>query len=62
MTRSLLNEALTDEALYALLCKYLLDEADAEEHVWVEAWKEKDPRNMDLLVSLGKLLDAATGK
>lgn len=57
MTPSFPNEAMPDEALYTLLCKYLLDEADAEEHAWVEEWKERDPGNMALLVSLGKVLD-----
>lgn len=59
MTPSFPNEALPDEALYTLLCKYLLDEADAEERAWVEEWKERDPGNMALLVSLGKVLDTA---
>lgn len=59
MTPSFPNEALPDEALYTLLCKYLLNEADEEERAWVEAWKETDPGNMALLVSLGKVLDTA---
>ncbi|MEI3799239.1 MULTISPECIES: FecR family protein [unclassified Chitinophaga] len=59
MTPSFPNEALPDEALYTLLCKYLLNEADEEERAWVEAWKETDPGNMTLLVSLGKVLDTA---
>jgi transmembrane sensor len=60
MTPSLPNEAMPDEALYTLLCKYLLKEADAEEHAWVEAWMETDPGNQDLLSSLAKVLDTAT--
>ncbi|MGF6846110.1 transmembrane sensor [Chitinophaga sp. W3I9] len=59
MTPSFPNEALPDEALYTLLCKYLLNEADEEERAWVEAWRETDPGNMALLVSLGKVLDTA---
>ncbi|SEW26153.1 FecR family protein [Chitinophaga arvensicola] len=59
MTPSFPNEAMPDEALYTLLCKYLLDEADTEERAWVETWKEADPGNMALLVSLGKVLDTA---
>lgn len=59
MTPSLPNEAMPDEALYTLLCKYLLKEADAEEHAWVEDWKELDPGNAALLNSLAKVLDTA---
>lgn len=57
MTPSFPNEAMPDEALYTLLCKYLLDEADTEERAWVETWKAADPGNMALLISLGKVLD-----
>ncbi|MCW3463104.1 FecR family protein [Chitinophaga nivalis] len=49
-----------DEALYTLLCKYLLDEADAEERAWVEAWQQDDAGNPVLLASLRKVLDTAT--
>ncbi|MBO9729490.1 MAG: FecR domain-containing protein [Chitinophaga sp.] len=59
MTPSLPNEAMPDEALYTLLCKYLLNEADAAEHAWVEEWKEADPLNGALLSSLAKVLDTA---
>ncbi|WP_326990133.1 FecR domain-containing protein [Chitinophaga sp. 212800010-3] len=59
MTLSLPKEAMPDEALYTLLCKYLLNEADATEHAWVEEWKELDPGNAALLASLGKVLETA---
>ena len=59
MTPSLPNEAMPDEALYTLLCKYLLHEADAEERAWVEDWKDIDPGNAALLSSLAKVLDTA---
>ncbi len=49
-----------DEALYTLLCKYLLEEADAEERAWVEAWKEDSSGNAALLASLGKIIGTAT--
>lgn len=49
-----------DEALYTLLCKYLLEEADAEERAWVEAWKTESSGNAALLASLGKIIGAAT--
>lgn len=52
-----------EEALYTLLCKYLLDEAGAEERAWVEAWKDNDPGNAALLASLAKVLAAGeTGR
>jgi ferric-dicitrate binding protein FerR (iron transport regulator) len=46
----------SDEALYALLCKYVLSEADAEERLWVEEWLQTDPQHPQLLVSLEKVL------
>lgn len=48
-----------DEALYTLLCKYLLKEADAEERAWVETWLQEDTSNARLLASLGKVLQTA---
>ncbi|NLU92738.1 FecR domain-containing protein [Chitinophaga sp. Ak27] len=60
MTPSFPDEAMPDEALYTLLCKYLLHEADAEERAWVEAWVAEDPGNVALLDSLRKVLDTAT--
>jgi len=45
-----------DEALYALLCKYLLGEADATERQWVEEWLKTDASHPQLLASLDKLL------
>ncbi|PSL49958.1 FecR family protein [Chitinophaga niastensis] len=59
MTPSFPEEAMPDEALYTLLCKYLLNEADGEERAWVEAWQLEDPGNMALLMSLRKVLDMA---
>ncbi|MBW8688063.1 FecR domain-containing protein [Chitinophaga rhizophila] len=45
-----------DEALYALLCKYVLGEADATERQWVEEWLKSGPDHPALLASLEKLL------
>ncbi len=44
-----------DEALYALLCKYVLGEADAGERQWVDDWLRSD-RSPAVVVSLEKLL------
>ncbi|PSL33429.1 FecR family protein [Chitinophaga ginsengisoli] len=46
-----------DEALYALLCKYLLDEADTAERQWVDDWLKSDPDHPGLLSALEKLLE-----
>jgi transmembrane sensor len=46
----------SDEALYALLCKYVLSEADVEERLWVEDWLQADPEHPQLLSSLEKVL------
>lgn len=51
-----------DEALYALLCKYLLKEADATEQQWVNNWLQADPAHPVLLASLDKLLRTAPGQ
>lgn len=48
-----------DEALYTLLCKYLLEEADAEERAWVATWLQEDEGNRALLASLRKVLKTA---
>ncbi|NSL88728.1 FecR family protein [Chitinophaga solisilvae] len=48
-----------DEALYTLLCKYLLDEADAEERAWVDEWLQDAGDNRALLASLQKVLTTA---
>ncbi|MFY0252490.1 FecR family protein [Chitinophaga sp. 30R24] len=56
MIPSFPNEAMPEEALYTLLCKYLLNEADAQERAWVEDWKGIDPGNIALLNSLGEVL------
>lgn len=45
-----------DEALYALLCKYVLGEADVTERQWVDEWLKSDPEHPALLASLDKLL------
>lgn len=47
-----------DEALYALLCKYVLGEADSAERQWVEDWLKSDPGHPGLLSALEKLLIA----
>src|SRR6188768_3795952 len=46
----------SDEALYALLCKYVLSEANAEERLWVQDWLRADPQHPQLLASLEKVL------
>jgi len=46
-----------DEALYALLCKYLLGEADTAERQWVDDWLKSDPDHPGLLSALEKLLE-----
>jgi ferric-dicitrate binding protein FerR (iron transport regulator) len=48
-----------DEALYALLCKYLLKEADSNEQQWVNTWLQANPEHPVLLASLDKLLRTA---
>jgi transmembrane sensor len=57
MTPSFPEKAMPDEALYTLLCKYLLNEADGEERAWVETWQLEDSGNMALLTSLRNVLD-----
>ncbi|QJB41649.1 FecR domain-containing protein [Chitinophaga oryzae] len=54
-----MTSSYSDEALYTLLCKYLLNEADMEERAWVEAWLQDDTGNARLLASLGKVLQTA---
>ncbi|GAA3919949.1 DUF4974 domain-containing protein [Chitinophaga oryziterrae] len=46
----------SDEALYTLLCKYVLSEADTEERLWVEEWLQTDARHPQLLAALEKVL------
>lgn len=46
-----------DEALYSLLCKYLLNEADAVERRWVETWRKEDAANGEVLSAIRKMLD-----
>ncbi|WPV67657.1 FecR family protein [Chitinophaga sp. LS1] len=48
-----------DEALYALLCKYLLKEADSIEQRWVNTWLQANSEHPVLLASLDKLLSTA---
>lgn len=55
-----MTSTFSDEALYTLLCKYLLGEADKEEHAWVESWLQEDAGNPELLASLHKVLRTAT--
>jgi transmembrane sensor len=45
-----------EEALYALLCKYVLSEATDTERLWVEEWLKTDPGHPVLLASLSKML------
>ncbi|MRG48896.1 DUF4974 domain-containing protein [Chitinophaga sp. SYP-B3965] len=47
-----------DEAIYSLLCKYLLNEADTVERQWVETWRKEDPANEEILSSIRRMLDA----
>lgn len=47
-----------DEAIYSLLCKYLLNEADGVERQWVETWRKEDPANEEILSSIRRMLDA----
>jgi ferric-dicitrate binding protein FerR (iron transport regulator) len=46
----------SDEALYTLLCKYVLSEADTEERLWVEEWLQTDAQHPQLLAALEKVL------
>lgn len=46
-----------DEALYSLLCKYLLNEADEVERRWVETWRGESAANEEVLASIRKMLD-----
>src|SRR5690606_9129923 len=45
-------------ALYSLLCKYLLGEAEAPERAWVEAWRKERPANEAALGAIRRLLEA----
>ncbi len=54
-----MTSSYSDEALYTLLCKYLLNEADTEERAWVEAWLQDDAGNARLLASLDSVLQTA---
>lgn len=48
-----------DEALYSLLCKYLLNEADTLERKWVEAWRMEQAANEAVLNAIRQVLDAS---
>ncbi len=48
-----------DEALYSLLCKYLLNEADAVERQWVDAWRMEQPVNEGVLDGIRQVLEAS---
>lgn len=47
-----------DEALYSLLCKYLLNEAEAPERAWVDAWRKDQPANEAALGAIRQMLEA----
>lgn len=47
-----------DEALYSLLCKYLLNEADGVERRWVETWRTENTANEEVLSAIRSMLDA----
>ncbi len=46
-----------DEALYSLLCKYLLNEADTVERQWVDSWRQQHPANEETLSAIRKMLE-----
>lgn len=46
-----------DEALYSLLCKYLLNEADDASRQWVDAWRKETPANEDVLAAIRRMLE-----
>lgn len=50
-----------DEALYALLCKYVLGEADTAERQWVDNWLKTGPDHPVLVSGLEKLLKEQPG-
>lgn len=54
-----MSRSFPDEALYTLLCKYLLDEADMAERELVEDWRLQDTDNEALLASLQRVLQAS---
>lgn len=47
-----------DEAIYSLLCKYLLNEAEAPERAWVDAWRKEGPANEAALAAIRRLMEA----
>lgn len=51
-----MNELHPDEALYTLLCKYLLNEADAVERQWVDTWRQDNAANEAVLDGVRKML------
>ncbi|UYQ92053.1 FecR domain-containing protein [Chitinophaga horti] len=53
-----MNELHPDEALYTLLCKYLLNEADGLERQWVDTWRADNAANEAVLEGVRKMLEA----
>lgn len=53
-----MSELHPDEALYSLLCKYLLNEADAVERQWVDSWLQGNTANKAVLDGVRKMLHA----
>ncbi|MGX5820789.1 FecR family protein [Chitinophaga lutea] len=52
-----MSQLLPDEALYSLLCKYLLHEADEVEREWVETWRKGRPENEAALSAIRRMLE-----
>ncbi|MGN6507869.1 MAG: FecR family protein [Chitinophaga sp.] len=52
-----MSNLLPDEALYSLLCKYLLNEADDVSRQWVDAWRKEAPANEEALSAIRRMLE-----
>ena len=52
-----MSNLLPDEALYSLLCKYLLNEADSLSRQWVDAWRKEAPANEEALSAIRRMLE-----
>ncbi|MBO9154599.1 FecR domain-containing protein [Chitinophaga sp. GCM10012297] len=52
-----MNNLQPDEALYSLLCKYLLNEADQASRQWVDAWRKETPANEEVLAAIRRMLE-----
>ncbi|RAJ10787.1 FecR family protein [Chitinophaga skermanii] len=50
-------DSLQGDELYALLCKYLLDESTEEERAWVNAWRVADANNESILTGIQKVIN-----